>query len=115
MTRMRSKSAIEMALLSAGSLVGSMGETSVVVSSESLPNTLSSNCATAIMLPHLMRCSTTNFSTYFVDFGPKFAHFSFYLFAIHWAAIFLNYKTKEEEGGKKALPFLDAKAIENAI
>ena len=54
MTRMRSKSAIEMALLSAGSLVGSMGETSVVVSSESLPNTLSSNCATAIMLPHLM-------------------------------------------------------------
>ena len=62
-----------------------------------------------------MRCSTTNFSTYFVDFGPKFAHFSFYLFAIHWAAIFLNYKTKEEEGGKKALPFLDAKAIENAI
>ena len=50
MTRMSSKSAIEMALLSAGSLVGSMGETSVVVSSESCTNTFSSN-ATA-MLPH---------------------------------------------------------------
>ena len=94
MTRMRSKSAIEMALLSAGSLVGSMGETSVVVSSESLQIRYHQICATAIMLfnkQHLL---------------IRIYQVSSFITLIEYIATFL--KTKEQK-------IVDARAIENAI